>query len=296
MAGAEQRLATGVLRRVAEIDWAGLEQSLDRNGHARIPRLMSPPPARALTLKTIFQEIWETLSERSFIALFLAAMFGAVASGLSASLSFYFYTYFWEFTSVETGVLTMGVFVSALIGLWLAPVVTRQLGKKHGAMIVGVVAIIGLPLPILLRLIGVLPDNASPLVFWVVLCTTVVDVGLIICFQILTTSMMADLVEQSELQTGRRSEGVFFSAVTFIRKSVQGLGIMTASMVLYLAAFPSGAGVEQVPDEAVWRLGAYYVPAVLLLWAAMMVTLSRYQLDRSGHEENLRKLARQRRG
>ena len=48
-------------------------------------------------------------------------------------------------------------------------------------------------------------------------------------------AMMADLVEQSELKTGRRSEGVFFSSVTFIRKSVQGFGLMLASLVLHLA-------------------------------------------------------------
>ena len=34
--------------------------------------------------------------------------------------------------------------------------------------------------------------------------------------------MMADLVEQAELKTGRRSEGIFFAAVTFIRKMVTG--------------------------------------------------------------------------
>jgi Na+/melibiose symporter-like transporter len=262
--------------------------------HARIPHFKAAPPRRVITLGRIFREIFETLANRSFIALFLAAIFGAIATGLSASLSFYFYTYFWEFSSRETGVLTMGVFVSAIIGFALAPVVTRRLGKKHGAMIVGVLAVVGLPLPIMLRLLGVLPGNDASLVFWFVLGTNVIDIGLIICFQILTTSMMADLVEQSELQTGRRSEGVFFSAVTFVRKSVQGLGIMTASLVLYMANFPAGAGVSEVPGEAVWRLGAYYVPVVLLLWGAMMTTLSRYQLDRAGHEENLRQLAQQR--
>ena len=39
----------------------------------------------------------------------------------------------------------------------------------------------------------------------------------------------------------RRSEGIFFSAVTFVRKSVQGLGILVASFVLYLAGLEAGA-------------------------------------------------------
>ena len=36
--------------------------------------------------------------------------------------------------------------------------------------------------------------------------------------------MLADLVEHTEVRTGRRSEGVFFSALTFIRKTNQGIG------------------------------------------------------------------------
>jgi Na+/melibiose symporter-like transporter len=264
--------------------------------HAHIPNLKAPPPQRKLTLGRIFREIFETLSNRSFIALFVSAIFGAVASGLSAALAFYFWTYFWEFSSEQTGVLTLGVFISAVIGTVLAPIVTRRVGKKYGAMATGLVAFIGAPMPVVLRLFDVLPDNGTAFVFWFVFVTTVIDVGLIICFQILLSSMMADLVEQSELETGRRSEGIFFSAVTFIRKSVQGLGILVASFVLYLAGLEAGADAVGVDDETLWRLGAYYVPTILALWLTMMGLISFYRLDRAAHEENLRRLAESRRG
>jgi Na+/melibiose symporter-like transporter len=258
---------------------------------SRIKHLKQPPPQRRITVATVFREIFETLSNRSFLALFVAAMLGAVATGLAASLAFYFYTYFWEFTSIQTGLITMGVFVAAIIGFILAPVITRRVGKKTGAMAVGLVAFIGAPLPIALRLLGLLPENGTPFVFWFVFIAGIIDLGLIICFQILYASMMADLVEQSELRTGRRSEGVFFSSITFIRKSVQGFGLMMASLVLYWAKFPTGATVEQVSGEAIWRLGAYYVPTILIIWMLMMAVISAYRLNRAEHEENLRKLA-----
>ena len=264
--------------------------------HSRIQHLKPPPPPRRITTMTVFREIFETLSNRSFVALFIAALLGSLATGLAAALSFYFYTYFWEFTSVETGLITMGVFISAVIGFFLAPVVTRRLGKRRGAMIIGIIAFLGAPLPITLRLFGVMPENGTPFVFWFVFTAIVIDVGLIICFQILYTSMMADLVEQSELETGRRSEGVIFAAITFIRKAVQGFGLMFASFVLHWAKFPAGAAVGQVSDEAVWRLGAYYVPTILTVWLLMMAVISRYRLNRADHEENLRKLAAQRTG
>jgi GPH family glycoside/pentoside/hexuronide:cation symporter len=258
---------------------------------SRIPYLSQPPPPRRMTLAIVFRDVIETLSNRSFLALFIAALFGALATGLAGSLAFYFYTYFWEFTAIQTGLITMGVFISAIIGFVLAPIVTRRIGKKAGAMTIGVIAFLGAPLPILLRLLDVIPENGTPFVLWFVFVAGVIDLGLIICFQILYSSMMADLVEQSELKTGRRSEGVFFSAITFIRKCVQGFGLMLASLVLYLAEFPAGAGVGEVSDETIWRLGAYYVPTILIIWMMMMFVMSRYQLDRADHEENLRQLA-----
>ncbi len=264
--------------------------------HSRIPYLKTPPPPRQFTVGMIFREIFETLANRSFVALFIGALLGAVASGLSAALSFYFYTYFWEFSSTETGIITMGAFLSAGLGFVLAPIVTRAMGKKRGAMVTGLVAFIGAPLPVLLRLVDVLPDNGTPFIFWFVFCVQIIDLGLIICFQILFSSMIADLVEQAELKTGRRSEGVFFSTVTFVRKAVQGLGLMVASFVLYLAEFPAGATVDQVSDESIWRLGAYYVPSILALWLGMMAVVSLYQLSRDQHEANLRKLAANRAG
>jgi Na+/melibiose symporter-like transporter len=258
--------------------------------HSQIPFLKSPPPQRKMTVKSIFKEIFETLANKSFAALFSASLLGAVATGLAAALAFYFYTYFWEFTSVETGIITTGVFLAAVIGFVLAPIVTKRFGKKNGAMAIGLVAFLGAPLPVFLRLIDVLPENGDPFVFWFVFGTGVIDVGLIICFQILFSSMIADLVEQAELKTGRRSEGIFFSSVTFVRKTVQGLGLMAASFVLALAEFPAGATVEQVSDESVWLLGAYYVPTILILWLGMIAVISLYNVDEESHAATLKAL------
>ena len=146
-------------------------------------------------------------------------------------------------------------------------------------------------MPIVLRLMGVLPDNSSPMVFWFVFFTTMIDVGLIICFQILAASMMADLVEQAEIKTGRRSEGIFFAASAFIRKVVGGLGLTAATFVLTLAGLQAGADPSQVSEETLFRLGLFYVPVILALWMTMLAVMMTYTITRDGHEANLRTLA-----
>jgi GPH family glycoside/pentoside/hexuronide:cation symporter len=259
--------------------------------HARIPYLHAPPAKRRLTPLVVLREIWETLSNRSFFALFLSTTFGSIAGGLSAALAFYFLTYFWGFSAFQNFVITASVFLSAFIGAIVAPMASRTIGKKRGAIVLGFVAFGGSPVPVLLRLFGVLPPNGTPFIFWLVLLTTMVDVGLIIAFSILGSAMMADLVEQAELKTGRRAEGVFFSAASFIRKLVSGVGIIAAGQVLWLAHFPKGADPAHVPAQALFNLGAYYVPTILTLWMSMVAVILFYRVDRKSHEENLRKLA-----
>jgi Na+/melibiose symporter-like transporter len=259
--------------------------------HARIPYLKSPPPKRKLTLGLIFKEMAETLANRSFLALFVAGIFGAIAAGMSAALTFYIASYFWGFTPIQIGIMTLGVFVSAVLGAAMAPFVTRTIGKRKGAIVIGLIAFIGSPLPIVLRLMGFLPDSSSPFVFWFVFLAGLIDVGFIICFQILGASMMADLVEQAELKTGRRSEGTFIAAATFIRKMVSGLGVMAATAVLALAGLEAGAKPSELSPDTIWRLGFYYVPVILSLWLLMMAAISFYALERGEHEDNLRRLA-----
>ncbi|MEM7781118.1 MAG: MFS transporter [Pseudomonadota bacterium] len=260
--------------------------------HRYIPSLRAPPPKRQITLSMVLRELYETVSSRSFYALFTASLLAFTASGLTAGLVFYFSTYFWEFSSQQIGIITFGVFFSAIIGGSMAPVVTRTLGKKRGAVTIGLIAFVGAPLPIFLRLLDLLPENGDPLLFWIVLVAQTVDVGLIICYQILVASMIADLVEQSEVNTGKRSEGVFFAAATFMRKCGEGLGIVIAGFVLAGVGLAAGAQQGEVSEETLWSLGAVYVPAIWLLFLAVILIITLYDVDRAKHEETLRILAK----
>ena len=194
--------------------------------------------------------------------------------------------------------ISVAMIISAINALTLSPalcgVFLRHTGKKRGAMVIGLIAFLGSPMPIVLRLTGILPDNGSPLIFWVVFLTTLFDTALIITFEILSASMMADLVEQSEVKTGRRSEGVFASAITFTQKLVNGIGLMLASFVITLAGVKTGADASHVSHAALWRLGSIYVPTIITLWMVMVAVIGAYAINRDSHAENLRTLAARR--
>lgn len=260
--------------------------------HKMIPDLKPPPPARQMSVGLIYREVFETLASRSFLALFLAALFGAVASGVSTTLSFYFSTFFWGFTTEQIGLISLSVVISALMAFFISPIISKRLGKKRGAITIGLMAFTVAPAPIFLRLLGLMPENGDPALFPLVLSIIVVDVALIIAYQTLSASMIADLVEEAEIKTQRRNEGVFFASVTFVRKVTQGIGAAVAGVLLTISQFPVGATPDQVPESVLNAFGWLYVPVIFGLWMIMIACLSMYSVDRKKHEANLETLAR----
>ena len=103
--------------------------------------------------------------------------------------------------------------------------------------------------------------------------------------------MIADLAERTELETGRRNEGVISSAVTFTSKCADALGTLIAGILLSLIAFPTETAIGDVPPEIITKLGLIYGPVVFLIWMGVILSISRYRISRSRHQEMLKQLA-----
>ena len=259
--------------------------------HSFIPHLKQAPPKSKISISRIYKDIFETLWNRSFVALFAAALFGAIGTGIATGLSHYINSFFWGFSTVQLGQISLSVVLSAIIALLITPAISKRFGKKNTAITLGLLAFTILPATIVLRLFDLMPDNGDPVLFPMMLIITIIDVSLIISYQTLATSMIADLVELSEVETGRRSEGVFFASMTFVKKCVQGFGVVMATTILTIANFPVSVAPANVPTDALFRLGALYVPAVVTVWMLMILCISFYQIDRNKHNANLELLA-----
>ncbi|MEO1642362.1 MAG: MFS transporter, partial [Pseudomonadota bacterium] len=212
-------------------------------------------------------------------------------TGISATLNPYINGFFWGFTNDQIGLLTLGVYISAILALILAPLAGRVWGKKKAAIIIGIMAFTLAPAPVFARQFGLLPPNGTPELFYIILFVTVLDVALIIAYQMLAAAMITDIVEESELSTGRRSEGTFFAGITFVRKLAQGVGVLTASLILMVASLRPGITTEEASPEAVTALGWGYAGTLLAVWTLMIISISFYRISRADHERNLQALA-----
>ncbi len=261
--------------------------------HDRIPHL-NAPPQRKMTLGLIFREIFETVLNPSFIALFAATLFGLLASGISATLNQYVNGYFWRFTTDQIALLTVSVYLSTVMALILAPIIGRVFGKKRAAIVIGLAAFTLAPAPVVLSLLGLLPPRGSDELFWIIFSVTIFDLALIIVTQMLMGSMVADLVEESEVKTGRRSEGIFFAGISFIRKLAQGSGVLLASIILGISQIKPGMQPDEVPDGSLRSLGWIYAIGLWTAWMCMLACVSLYRISRTSHAENLETLSKRR--
>ncbi|HVJ55145.1 MAG TPA: MFS transporter [Aliidongia sp.] len=259
--------------------------------HRHIPDLKAPPPKRLVSLRQIAAEMLSTLSHRSFLMVLIAGVFSSMALGLTTSLTYYFTTYFWELTSKQLTVINLGYFISAVVAVPLSGILSRLLGKKRAAITVWILSTVIYPLPFLLRLAGLFPENGSPLLLPALFCLGTIAVGFFIAAAILVASMIADVVEDSQLTTGRRSEGLFFAANSFIQKCVSGVGTFLSSLLLGLIAFPSNAKPGEVPGAVLEHLVLVYIVAIVVLYICAMLVLSTYRISRDSHEANLKRLA-----
>ena len=258
--------------------------------HKFIP-LLRKAPARPVSLGQHFREMLATLSNRAFLILIAAAFFLNLATGLVFALDQYLKTYFFELSNTQIFVLALSTFLAVFIAFVIAVPISKRFGKRNGAVIFFAIGLVILVLPIVLRLAGLFPPNGAPLLVPLLFVIGTIAAALTIGASVLMVSMIADVVEDSELSTGRRSEGLFFAGNSLIQKAVTGLGVFAAGIVLWLAHFPTNAMPGHVDPAIIRHFALIYVPAVFVIYGFSLAVISRFPITRERHEENLRRLA-----
>ena len=109
-------------------------------------------------------------------------------------------------------------------------------------------------------------------------------------------SMMADVAEDVELKTGRRSEGLLFSANAFIAKATSGVGLFVSGALLVFVDFPAHAQPHHVAQSVLNRLALTYSIALLVLYSLALALLGAYRITRASHAAALDTLTRRREG
>ncbi|MEL6161363.1 MAG: MFS transporter [Cyanobacteria bacterium J06554_11] len=106
-------------------------------------------------------------------------------------------------------------------------------------------------------------------------------------------SILPDVIELDELNTGRRREGTFYAFMTLLQKVGLALGIYLVGLALEVSGFDKDLPVQSDSALSAIRFFAGPVPLVLLICGVVLVYF--YPLTREMHAEIMLKLAERRR-
>ncbi|MEM9805006.1 MAG: MFS transporter [Cyanobacteria bacterium P01_D01_bin.56] len=105
-------------------------------------------------------------------------------------------------------------------------------------------------------------------------------------------SILPDVIELNELETGQRSEGAFYAFMTLLQKVGLAAGIFLVSLALETSGFVKEA-VEQ-PEAALLAIRFFMGPVPLALLVCGLILAYFYPITKASHAETLLKLTERR--
>lgn len=254
------------------------------------------PPAREKIgpIKTLVQ-MKSTFTHRGFLAILAFGVLKYTSVGMTSALNIYFGTYLWGLNSAQLAVLTVDSLLGAFLALFVAPWASRKVGKRNAALGLAVIAVILMSTPYVLRLMGLFFENGDPLLVPAIFLFSMIFQMCGVSSAVLTHAMVGDVVEESQLQTGRRSEGLFYAANTLMQKSTSGLGVFAAGMLVSIVGIVPGMDPATIDPAIPRALALAYVPILIVLYIGGAGFLFAYRIDRATHEASLAELERRER-
>jgi len=262
----------------------------DRIAHLR-PAPTDLPPFK---IRHLFTDIWATLQNRNYRYLLLGLFFLSIMIGTHETLGIYMGTFYWELTDAQIGWLILNNVFGYIMGFVLAARLHTQLDKRWTIVVSAVALSIFWSSAVTLRLFDLAPDNTSwSLVIFIIGFGTLASAGGSI-INISVMSALADVADEHELATGRRQEGIFYSARTFFAKASNGAGHVVAGIALDVIDFPSQASVDMLTAEQIRALGIIDGPFAMIWGLIAAAFYAGYRIDRNRHTQVQRQLSDQR--
>ena len=257
--------------------------------HGYIPHLYVPPQ-RSRSVRQRLHDMRETLQGRNFAVIAASGFLHGINVGVRGGLVVYFGTYFWKLPSNQLPWLVLAALPANTVAALVAPGLARRWGKKQTCVALFLASIAFGTLPLAAALLGWMPAPGS-----MTLLAILVADGLLVAVIgtsgfIIVTSMVADIVEETELRTGRRSEGLLLAAESLLRKLSAGVTVVVPGLLLALVGFPSHADPTTLDPRIMRNLALISMPLHVVLGIAAASVLLFYRIDRGTHEANLAKL------
>ncbi|MCR9183991.1 MAG: MFS transporter [Halieaceae bacterium] len=230
-------------------------------------------------------DVFSTLKQHSFRILFASVLIFSTLAGVTQTLLVYVATYVFEFQPEHLAGLASSVLVGIIFASLVAQSLSRRFDKKKALAICAITGGVFAFSPQILYFGGLLPLMSTTTKFLLIFVVNGVSQVFFIAYIILLDSMLSDSIDEHELDSGKREEGLFFAARSFATKASYGLGSFFAGVGLDIIRFPRSATPDTVSQEAVLSLAVFSGPVMLILFVATVLVSNRYPMTGRRHQE-----------
>lgn len=240
-----------------------------------------PPPAQTLPLG---QQVRVAFANRAFLFVIGIYLFSWLAVQLTASILPFFVSSWMQLEAETFARVALCVQGTALVLLFVWSAIARRTGKKATFA-----AGIGLWLVAQVGLILVQPGQEG----WLYGLAALAGMGVSVAY-LIPWSLVPDVIDLDELNTGQRREGVYYGFMVLLQKIGLAAGLFIVGQGLQWAGFIESTPGEPLPVQPesallAIRLTVAPLPAFFLL--ASLVLAYFYPISRAAHTEILLKLA-----
>ncbi len=228
-------------------------------------------------------ELGEALRHPAFLAVALAGFFAYGSQAINLAIVNYLFLYLMQMGESDIQFYPAVMLAAVLISFFLVIRLQKRLGKRGTASACSIAALSLWSLPFLLITAGLWPQlgsNASAMVLYgVVLLALIANIIVTISH----ASMVADVVEAHEVETGIRKEGTFFAGNFLVQKCASAMGIFVTGQIVAFAGLSERVLPSQVSPDQPTALGLGYVLAMVITGTAAALAYRRYPITREAH-------------
>jgi len=240
----------------------------------------------AVTLKQIIKELKIAISNKSFILFFLGSLTLSISWGLLNSLTLFINTDFWGLKGSQIGIFLYIYFGAAFLAFYITPKFVSLIGKRNFVLLCVLGVALSAPIAFISYNLGLTPEKGTTTLV-LFLCVPLIFIStLSIAGNMARDAMIGDIADEVDLQSGKRQEGVLYSAVSFVQKVNTAIGSLTGGLTLWVLNITA----ETPTYDQAYSL--FFVQGVIgpILLIIPILFFYFYSLDKKRHSEILRQL------
>ena len=236
-------------------------------------------------LKTLLGAFKEIFLNKSFRNVAFAYMFTNIATALVANTGLHVFTYTFSLSSQQIALIVGIQFLVSILSQPIWSLASKRLDKKP-SMVLGIIICIFSSL--LFLILVFMKDSISGNSLYFMPFAILAGFGTGGLFT-LPLSMIADVIDLDELNTGKRAEGSYYGCLTLFYKLSQSITLLLIGFILDLVKFDAGLPLQA--ESTVIILGLMLSIGSGLSFIAALLSLKGYSLNRSKVEDIQKKIA-----